>query len=240
MHSIRTLPPTARFATLSGLGAAPEAQYDSQGFEIWPRAGTKSRPSPDDAGAPTANPFWNVSGIIRLACADFMPSERITEVLRGLEKQGYEVGPFRLSERLARRVRAGSDGGLNLPFVCAFGKNTNAHEILIRVYKKGGSPEQGKRDVQAALARLGWDLGDTGNFVVESFRANVTDHVERAIASASQAVATQTEKVAVGFCGQQGRDCQTLTRNVVILLGGLGAAYLLTTFVAPIVSAARK
>lgn len=242
MTTIRTLPRTAQFATLSGLGtlgAAPTMQFDSQGFEIVQRAGTKTRNGPDDAGAPTANPFWNISGTIRLACADYSPAERIEQVIADLAKEGYEVGPFRLAATLQRNVRANKEGGQSLPFFCSL-SNTNPNEILIRLYKKGGNPEEGKAAVQRALARLGWDLGDTGNLAVEAFRSNVTDVVEKRVAAASNFVADKAGDAAGTFCGPTGEGCQKMVRNIVLLVGGLGAAYVLTTFVAPIVSAARK
>jgi hypothetical protein len=225
---------------LSGLGAAAAIPaYDSQGFEVRSRAGKIARDDPDTAGSPYANPFWNVSTTLRLACANENAASRIEQVENDLKAKGYEVGYIRIAGELGRRgAKSPNDGRLSIPFVCALG-NTNPNDFVIAVYKKGGTPAQAKIDVMAAVARLGIDLGDTGNWVVESFRTNVTDAVEKKVAAASQFATDNAEKVGTSFCGPAGRDCQRMVRNGLALVGALGVSYVLITYVLPVVRAAK-
>ena len=220
--------------SLGRLGAADASQYDSQGFAIRSRAGNKTRAHPDAAGAPTAQPFWNVFGTLRLQCADYNTAERIAQVENKLKAQGYEIGAFRLAGELGRRGAASpNDGRPSIPLICGMGLNTNPNELALSLYKKGGTPEQAKKDVLAELARLGTDLGDTGNFVVESFRSNVTDVVEKRVAAASRAVTDQAEKGLTLWCGVGGKDCERMVRNGIFLLGALGLGYVVVNFVRP-------
>ena len=231
-------------ASLMGLGALGAAapacppnsgQFDSNGFAIFNRCGTVKGRTGDVQGSPTAQPFWNVFGIIRFGCVEESGGQidsvrRLEQVMSELRDAGYEIGTFAIGERVGRNGKTGVEP--NFPYFCG---SVATNEIVLRVFHRTKTPEQAKSDVFNALARLGFDTGNvTANWVIETFTQMVFDPANRAAGMAADA-AMDAAKAGFDCLGDSdGKKTAAIFANVAFISGGLLATYLLVAVIRPL------
>jgi hypothetical protein len=238
-----------------GCGPFNSGLYDSNGFDIYNRCAARAGAGADDLGSPTAKPFWNVFGRLRIPCVntddgELEASRRIESVLAALAGQGYEIGPINVGFSIGRNGREGE--GIKYPSFCGQwtavdalipdfmkGENTAPNELVVRLYHKTKSSSQAKSAVFDALAALGWDMGSAGNWTVETFRQAVTDTPERGLTRGTEAVRGGVDAVAQCLGDPKGDKSSAILKNVSYSLLGMVGIYFLATVVRPLMPSSR-